>query len=167
MPNWGQSGARWLWLTAACLLLDQFTKIWVASHFVLYERVPVMPFLNWVYVHNEGAAFSFLSNAGGWQRWLFAAIALTVSLILVVLLFKNKREQTLLNASYALVISGAIGNLIDRLSYGYVIDFIDFYVNRWHWPAFNVADIAICIGAGLLILDAFKGEQRNHSASGE
>jgi len=164
MPNWQQTGIRWLWLTVTCLLLDQVTKIWVASQLHLYESVSLLPYLNLTYVHNEGAAFSFLSNAGGWQRWLFALIAISVSCILLVMLVKNSRQQRMLNAAYALVISGAIGNLIDRLSYGYVIDFIDFYIDSWHWPAFNVADMAICIGAGLLILDAFKGEANKASA---
>lgn len=164
MPNWREGGVRWLWLTAACLLLDQVTKIWVAGQFQLYDSVSLLPHLNLTYVHNQGAAFSFLSEAGGWQRWLFSLIAVTVSLILVVMLVKNPRQQRLLNAAYALVIGGAIGNLIDRLSYGYVIDFIDFYINNWHWPAFNVADVAICIGAGLLILDSFTGSSQTDSS---
>lgn len=154
MPDWRDGGIRWLWLTAACLILDQVTKIWVASQFRLYESIALSPFFNLTYVRNEGAAFSFLSSAGGWQRWLFAGIAISVSVVLLVMLIKTPRSQRLLNAAYALVIGGAIGNLIDRLAYGYVIDFLDFYIDRWHWPAFNVADIAISVGAGLLILDA-------------
>lgn len=144
---------RWLWLSAVMLLLDQLTKIWVAGSFELYQMHPVTSFFNLVYVHNYGAAFSFLSNQGGWQRWLFAGLAVVISLFLIGLLKRMKQPQPLTAASYALIISGALGNVIDRLMHGYVIDFLDFYWGSYHWPAFNIADSCICVGAALLIWD--------------
>ncbi|SHH79689.1 signal peptidase II [Ferrimonas marina] len=152
---WTQSGCRLLWISAVALILDQITKLWVMAKFDLYESIPLIPYLNLTYVHNTGAAFSFLADAGGWQRWGFAIFAILVSIALVVMLRAERADNRVINWSYALIIGGAIGNLIDRLAYGYVVDFIDFYVGNWHWPAFNIADTAICVGAGLMILDAF------------
>jgi signal peptidase II len=154
------SGLRWLWLTGVVLVLDQLTKAWVSASFSLYERINVLPFLDITRVHNRGAAFSFLSTAAGWQRWFFAALALAVSVMIVVWLRRLPAGQRLLAASLALVLGGALGNLWDRLQLGYVIDFIDVYYGSWHWPAFNVADSAITVGAALLILDALAGRRR-------
>ncbi|BDX05694.1 signal peptidase II [Planctobacterium marinum] len=150
-----QSGLRWLWVAVLALLLDQITKQWVIRAFELYESVQVLPFFNLTYVRNYGAAFSFLSDAGGWQRWFFTAIAIVVSVVLLWWLKQSKKHEVLLPVAYCLILSGAIGNVTDRLIYGYVIDFLDFYYQQWHYPAFNIADSAIFIGAGLLIYDAF------------
>ncbi|HBK83585.1 MAG TPA: signal peptidase II, partial [Flavobacterium sp.] len=112
----------------------------IANTMQLYQSIPVMPFFNLTYVHNTGAAFSFLSQAGGWQRWFFALLAIVVSGVLVVWMTRLKNHENLLAAALALILGGAIGNLIDRLAYGYVIDFLDVYYEAKHWPAFNIAD---------------------------
>lgn len=153
-------GLRWLWLTGAVLALDQLTKAWIAATLSLYERIPLLPFLDIIRVHNRGAAFSFLSTAAGWQRWFFTALALAVSVAILVWLRRLPGGQRRLAAGLALVLGGALGNLWDRLQYGYVVDFIDVYYGGWHWPAFNVADSAISIGAALLILDALAVRKR-------
>ncbi|MFM2483179.1 signal peptidase II [Celerinatantimonas sp. YJH-8] len=145
---------RWLGLSAIMLIVDQLTKIWVAGSFTLYQSRPVTSFFNLVYVHNYGAAFSFLSRQGGWQRWLFSLLAVAVSLFLIGLLKRMRRSQPFTAAGYALIISGALGNVIDRFVHGYVIDFLDFYWDHYHWPAFNIADSCICVGAALLIWDS-------------
>lgn len=150
------TGLRWLWLAGLVLILDQLTKIWVLNDMDLYQSISVLPFFNLTYVHNYGAAFSFLSDAGGWQRWFFTAIALTVSIVILVWLKQTKKEQVLLPCAFSFILGGALGNLYDRLVYGYVVDFLDFHVGNWHWPAFNLADSAIFIGAALLIIDAFR-----------
>jgi signal peptidase II len=151
---------RWLWLTGIVLALDQLTKAWVSASFSLYERINLLPFLDITRVHNRGAAFSFLSSASGWQRWFFAALALAVSMMIVVWLRRLPTGQRRLAAALALVLGGALGNLWDRLQHGYVVDFIDIYYRGWHWPAFNVADSAITIGAALLIMDALAARRR-------
>ncbi|QIZ75499.1 signal peptidase II [Ferrimonas lipolytica] len=152
--QWTRSGCAWLWLAVISLLADQATKLWVAANFDYGVRLEFIPYVNLTYVHNPGAAFSFLADAGGWQRWGFAIFATIVSVALIAMLRAERKENKMINISYALIISGAIGNLIDRVAYGYVIDFIDFFVGNWHWPAFNIADSAICIGAVLMILDS-------------
>lgn len=145
---------KWLWLTALIVILDQVTKQMVVASMRLFESIDVIPFFNITYVHNTGAAFSFLSDAGGWQRWFFAALAFVVSLVISVWLARLKKNEILLAVSLALILGGAIGNLIDRLLYGYVIDFLDVYYKTWHWPAFNVADSAITMGVFLLLLES-------------
>ncbi|MGL5345082.1 MAG: signal peptidase II [Plesiomonas sp.] len=149
------TGLRWLWLAALIFAVDIGTKLWVMDSFTLYESVKVLPFFNLTYVHNPGAAFSFLAEHSGWQRWFFAGIALLVTASLMVWMYKTPADQRLSNFAYALIIGGALGNLFDRLVHGYVIDFLDFYIGTSHWPAFNIADIAICLGAGLVVLDGF------------
>jgi signal peptidase II len=115
----------------------------------------LLPGFNLTYVHNTGAAFSFLSQAGGWQRWLFAGLAVVMSSIITVWLLRLQKHETFMAAALSLILGGAIGNLIDRVAYGYVIDFLDVYYQDWHWPAFNIADSAICIGVGLMLLESF------------
>jgi signal peptidase II len=137
----------------AVLVLDQASKLWVDAAFELYERVEVMPGLNLTLVYNRGAAFSLLSDAGGWQRWFFAIFALVVSAVILVWLRRVVREDRLQGSGLALVLAGAIGNVWDRLQHGHVIDFIDVHYGDWHWPAFNVADSAITIGVVLLLAD--------------
>jgi len=127
----------------------------VGSASYLYESIALIPGFNLTYVRNTGAAFSFLSEAGGWQRWFFAVLAFTISIVLTVWLYRLKKHETLLAVALALVLGGAVGNLIDRLAYGYVIDFLDVYYQSWHWPAFNVADMAISLGVFLMLLESF------------
>ena len=135
--------------------MDQVSKSAITGSMQLYQSIPVMPFFKLTYVHNTGAAFSFLSEAGGWQRWFFAALALVISGVIAVWLARLKHDETLLAVALSLVLGGAIGNLIDRLVYGYVIDFLDVYYQTWHWPAFNVADSAITIGVILMLMESF------------
>ncbi len=147
------TGLRWLWLALVVLVIDLGSKQWVMQHFELHETLPVMPFINFFYAHNYGAAFSFLADKGGWQRWMFAVIALVIAVTLIVMMYRASHRQRITNCAYALIIGGAVGNLSDRLIHGLVIDFIDFYVGDWHFPTFNVADSAICIGAFLIVLE--------------
>ncbi|MEQ1635208.1 MAG: signal peptidase II [Methylococcales bacterium] len=146
---------KWLWLSLLVLILDQASKLAIVGSMPLYQSIPVLPMFNLLHVHNNGAAFSFLSEAGGWQRWFFAAMALIISVVLTVWLSRLQKAQTLLAVALALVLGGAIGNLYDRLAYGYVIDFLDVYYQNWHWPAFNIADSAITVGVALLLLESF------------
>ncbi len=145
---------RWLWLSLFVIILDQLSKQLVETSLLVYETIPLMPFFNLTLAYNEGAAFSFLSDQGGWQRWLFALLAMGVSLVLITWLRRLTVQERLLAAALSLIIGGALGNLIDRLLFGHVIDFLDFYYKSWHWPAFNVADSAIFIGVVLFLLDA-------------
>ncbi len=151
-----ETGLRWLWLAAIAFGLDQITKQLVLKNMALYDSIQIMPLFNFTYVQNHGAAFSFLSDAGGWQRWLFTGIAIFVSVLIVWWLRQTKRDQVLLPVSFSLILGGALGNLYDRLAYGYVVDFLDVYYQTWHWPAFNIADCAIFLGAVGLLIDAFK-----------
>ncbi|WP_298768538.1 signal peptidase II [uncultured Shewanella sp.] len=155
MPStWKESGLRWYWVVALVLLADQLSKQWVLSNFALYDSLQLTPFFSFTYVRNYGAAFSFLNDAGGWQRWLFTAVAIGFSLLLSFWLRQQSFKAWRLNLAYTLVIGGALGNLIDRLQHGFVVDFLDVYWKTSHFPAFNLADSAICIGAGLIILDS-------------
>jgi signal peptidase II len=154
------SGLRWLWLAALMIVLDQITKLWVLDTLVPYQDViQVTGFFNLVHVHNPGAAFSLFADQPGWQRGFFIGVAAVASTVIVYLLARThpqSRRETWFCVALALILGGAIGNVIDRVLYGYVIDFLDVYAGTWHWPAFNVADSAITIGAGLLIWDSFK-----------
>ena len=146
---------KWLWLTLLIVVADQWTKRLVTDHLDEFEAVVLLPVLDFMRLHNEGAAFSFLSDASGWQRWFFTALALGVSGgILIWLRRLPARGQNLLAAALSLVIGGALGNVIDRIRFGHVIDFIRVHYGEWYFPAFNVADSAITIGAGLILLDA-------------
>ena len=163
--NFTNSGFRWIWLTLVFLVLDQITKYWVAGSMDLSQSIKVTAFFNITYVHNLGAAFSFLADQPGWQRWFFAAIATIASVIFVIWLAKTPKENKTLSIAFALMLSGALGNLFDRVLLGYVIDFLDFYVGSYHWPAFNVADSVIFVGAALMILDSFKKPEKENIAS--
>ena len=145
---------KWLGLATIVIFLDQVSKLWISNNFSYAENVAVTDFFNLVLVHNTGAAFSFLSGAGGWQRWFFSAIAVIASIWITWLLHKHN-ENKLFCLALALILGGALGNLIDRVTYGYVVDFLDFYWKNYHFPAFNVADSAVTCGAGLLILESF------------
>ncbi|MBF0256777.1 MAG: lipoprotein signal peptidase [Gammaproteobacteria bacterium] len=142
----------WLWLALAVILLDQASKLWVLAVFEDYEVLPVTGFFNLVLVYNEGAAFSFLADAGGWQRWFFISLALIISVVLYRWLGQLKPDERLTAAALSLILGGAWGNLIDRVLYAKVVDFLDFYYQSWHWPAFNLADSAISLGVALMLL---------------
>lgn len=147
-----QKLAPWLGLAAVVVLLDQLTKVAIERLFDYGDRHPITGFFNLVLTYNKGAAFSFLAGASGWQKPFLTAIGIVASLAILYLLARHG-TQKLFSVALALILGGAIGNLIDRISYGYVIDFLDFHWRGWHWPAFNVADAAIVCGAALLILD--------------
>ncbi|MGZ8097235.1 MAG: signal peptidase II [Methylosarcina sp.] len=152
---------KWLWLSLAAVILDQGTKLAVDSTMQLYQSIQVLPYFNLTYVHNTGAAFSFLSQAGGWQRWFFAGLAIAISIGITFWLSRLQKHEVLLAAALSLVLGGAVGNLIDRLAYGYVIDFLDVYYRDWHWPAFNIADSAITLGVALMLAETFGlGQQK-------
>lgn len=153
MIEWSKVG-RWYSLAVLIVVLDQLTKQWVSSSFSYGESLELLPFLNLTLVHNMGAAFSFLSDAGGWQRWFFAIVSLIVSVVLIFWLSRLPARQYLLATALALVLGGAIGNLWDRVFLGYVVDFIDVFYQKYHWPAFNIADTSITVGAILLILES-------------
>ena len=148
-------------LALVVLVLDQATKLWASARLEYAQPVEVMPFFNLTLLHNTGAAFSFLRDAGGWQQWLFAAIAVAVSLAIVVWLWRLPQQERLQATALALILGGAIGNLWDRLVQGYVVDFLDFYVGGYHWPAFNIADAGIVVGAALMIWLSFRDPQRD------
>jgi len=150
-----QAFLLWLGLSSFLLILDQLTKVIAKNS--LFEGVsqPVTSFLNWTLVYNSGAAFSFLAQAGGWQRWFFTGVGIIAALIMIWLIRKNA-HQTIFSLALSLVLSGAIGNVIDRIIYGAVVDFVDVHYIGWHWPAFNIADSAITIGVILLIVDEIK-----------
>ena len=145
---------NWLWLSVLIVGLDQITKV-VATHY-LYMHAPVqlIPGLNFTLMHNTGAAFSILSQAGGWQRWFFIVLAGTVSMAIIIWLANLPVKNRWMASALTLILGGALGNLWDRIMLGFVVDFIDVYYRDWHWPAFNIADSAITIGAIMLIIDA-------------
>lgn len=154
------NGLIYLWLSVVAFILDLFTKWLVVSHFELYESVNILPIFNLTYVRNYGAAFSFLADHSGWQKYFFVLIAVVISALLLFWLAKTPRQKILVNSAYALIIGGALANMTDRLYHGFVVDFLDFYWQIYHYPVFNVADISICVGAGLLILDYLKNERK-------
>ncbi|MEW4981928.1 MAG: signal peptidase II [Cycloclasticus sp.] len=149
---------KWLWLSLVVIVFDQASKFWVVSHFELYESLRLLPSLNLTYVRNTGAAFSFLSSAGGWQRWFFVVIALVATLVLSIWLARLKSSERWMAVTLSLILGGAVGNLYDRISYAYVIDFIDVYYKTWHWPVFNVADSAISVGVVMMLIDIFRAK---------
>ena len=149
----------WYLIALIVLVLDQLTKTWVIAEFYLGQREIITSFFNLVHVHNYGAAFSFLSDAGGWQRWFFAALSAVVSAVIVVWISRLPKTRWIEGLALALILGGALGNLYDRLVLGYVVDFLDFHWSGSHFPAFNVADSGITVGAVLLILDMFITDQ--------
>jgi len=154
---------KWLWLSVLVIVLDQASKLAIDHGMQLYESIALLPFFNLTYVHNTGAAFSFLSGVGGWQRWFLAGLAMAMSVVLGLWLSRLQKHETLLAASLSLILGGAVGNLIDRLLYGYVIDFLDVHYGSWHFPAFNIADSAITLGAFLMFIETFGwfGQKKN------
>ncbi|MGD9842639.1 MAG: signal peptidase II [Steroidobacteraceae bacterium] len=167
-PARGASG--WLWLSGLVILLDQLTKALVANSLELYQSIELLPILNLTHLHNTGAAFSLLAGASGWQRWFFAVLGVVVSIVLMIWLRRiNNKEQKLLALGLSLILGGALGNVIDRVWLGYVIDFVHVHWDSigFSFAAFNVADSAISIGAGCLLLDAFFEGRKPSSAKPE
>ncbi len=144
----------WIWIAVAVLVFDQASKWLALEKLLLHESIPLMPFLNLTLVYNKGAAFGFLSTASGWQNLFFIGIALVATVVILYLLRRTGPKDRFMAVALMLILGGAIGNLIDRLFYGHVVDFIDVYYGSWHWPAFNVADSAITVGAIMIALDA-------------
>ncbi len=149
-------GLIWLWITIIIVAADQWTKFLAETHLVYLEQVPIMPSFNLMLAYNKGAAFSFLSEAGGWQRWFFTALKLIVSAAIIYWLYTLKANQRWLAIALSLILAGAIGNVWDRIQLGHVVDFIQLYYQSWYWPAFNIADSAIIAGAIMLIIDTFR-----------
>ncbi|WP_426158952.1 signal peptidase II [Pseudomonas sp. TSRC2-2] len=168
MPNAvGRFGRlSWLWLSLLVLVIDQASKFYFESKLEMFQQIVIIPDLfSWTLAYNTGAAFSFLADSSGWQRWLFALIAIVVSAVLVVWLKRLGRDDTWLAIALALVLGGALGNLYDRVALGHVIDFIlVHWQNSWYFPAFNVADSAITVGAIMLALDMFKSKKTEETA---
>lgn len=148
---------RWLWISLLVVALDQSSKLFAEAQLVPHQAVNLFPYFDWYLTYNTGAAFSFLADAGGWQRWLFTAIAIVISVIILQWIRNLAREETLTAVSLSLILGGAIGNLIDRIYLGHVIDYIQVWLGSYPWPAFNVADAAIFVGAVLLIVSSFTG----------
>ncbi|QHF06585.1 signal peptidase II [Pseudomonas syringae] len=167
MPNASFGRLAWLWLSVLVLVIDQASKYYFENALSLYQQIIVIPDLfSWTLAYNTGAAFSFLADGAGWQRWLFALIAFVVSAVLVVWLKRLGRDDTWLAVALALVLGGALGNLYDRIVLGHVIDFIlVHWQNRWYFPAFNVADSAISVGAVMLALDMFKSKKTGETVN--
>lgn len=155
-PQSGVYMLRWLWLSLLVIALDLGTKAIASAQLVYASPVPVLPCFNLTLLHNTGAAFSFLADSSGWQRWFFALLAVGVSGMLVRWLITLQRHERWMAAALALVIGGALGNLYDRLVHGYVVDFIHLYWRDYHFPAFNIADSAISVGAVMMLLDIFR-----------
>lgn len=156
-----RGASNWLWLSVFVILLDQVTKALVVSTIKMKGSFALLPILEIVYLENKGAAFSILHDASGWQRWFFIALALVVSIALMIWLRRIRTpEQTILAVGLSLVLGGALGNVIDRVWHGYVVDFIYFHWRTWDFPAFNIADTAISLGAACLLIDAFRESGR-------
>ena len=158
------SWTRWLWLSATVIVLDLATKALVTDAFRYGEVREITPFFNLVLVHNTGAAFSFLAQAGGWQRWFFSVVAVAISAMLIWML-RKPGTGTMLSFGLALVLGGAIGNLYDRVTMGYVVDFVQLHAGGYYFPAFNVADSAISVGVVLLVLDSLRPTSRAPEAA--
>lgn len=150
-----RGGSNWLWLSFFVVILDQATKALVISTVKLQDSISLLPILDIVYLENTGAAFSILAQASGWQRWFFITLAVVVSLTLMIWLRRIRSDQTVLAIGLSLVLGGALGNVIDRVMHGFVVDFVYFNWRTWDFPAFNIADTAISIGAACLLIDAF------------
>ena len=144
---------KWLWLALVVIVLDQVTKSMASSMLIMHQPVAVFPMFNWTLMHNSGAAFSFLHDAGGWQRWFFSVIAIVVSVVIVLWVKKLQPHEKSQAIALTMILGGAIGNLIDRVWLGYVVDFIEVYYQNWYFPAFNIADSAITIGVVIILWD--------------
>lgn len=146
------SGLVWLLVSAVILVVDRYTKIWMLENLRYGESLYVTPFLNFTLTFNKGAAFSMLNSASGWQHYLLGGLAIATAVFIIVWLARTPKNEYWQNLSVSLILAGAIGNVWDRIAYGHVVDFVDFHIGAWHFAIFNVADSAICIGAGMLIV---------------
>lgn len=146
----------WLVVSIVVVIIDQLSKYWAQLWLAPYQPKPLLPMLNLTLAYNKGAAFSFLSNSGGWQRWFFAGFSIVMSIVLIIWLMRIPRTDKLKACAVSLILGGAVGNLYDRAFLGNVIDFIEVFYKNYHWPVFNLADSAICVGAFLLLIDLCK-----------
>jgi len=158
---------KWIWLAVVVVVFDQLTKYIASTSLEMFQPVAVMPMFNWTLMHNTGAAFSFLADAGGWQRWFFAVIAVVVSVVIFLWIKRLEQHEKWQAIALALILGGAIGNVIDRIWLGYVVDFIQVYYQQWYWPAFNIADSAISIGVAMIIIESIREHlsERKNSTS--
>lgn len=147
------SGLLWVWIAIAVLLIDRYSKVWVVDHLRFQEPLEILPFFKLTLAYNTGAAFSFLHSANGWQNWFLGGLAFVVSAVILIWLARSDYKSIWNNLAYCLILGGALGNAWDRISYGYVIDFLSFHLNSWHFAIFNLADSAICVGAFMLIVN--------------
>ncbi|MFT5503634.1 MAG: signal peptidase II [Gammaproteobacteria bacterium] len=152
---------EFLWISALIIILDQISKQIALDQLPMHRPVSVIPGLDWYLTFNPGAAFSFLADAGGWQRWFFTITTIIISTVILVWISRLQKNETISAISLCLIFGGAIGNLIDRVNYGYVIDFVQVWLGSYPWPAFNIADAAISIGAVVLLLTSFRQEQKD------
>lgn len=161
MPD---SQLRHLWISAVIIGLDQVTKLIAESQLPLHQAVNVLPYFDWYLTYNKGAAFSFLADAGGWQRWFFTIASIVISAVIIVWIKKLEKNDNLTAISLCMILGGAIGNLIDRIYLGQVIDYIQVWLGTYPWPAFNIADAAISVGAAILIISSFVNPQKSAEA---
>jgi signal peptidase II len=159
-----RAGFAWLMLSAAIVAADQATKAIASSSLAFHERITVLPFFDWTLTHNTGIAFSMFNDGPGWTRYGLSAFALVVAAVFTAWLVRLPREDRWQAAALALIVGGAIGNVIDRLRFGHVVDFILLYWRDWHWPAFNIADSSIFVGAAILILGSFRHQEKGPGA---
>lgn len=146
----------WLIVSILVIALDQFSKWLAYTHLAMHDPMPLLPFFNLTLSHNMGAAFGFLGTAGGWQRWFFIILGIALSALILVWLYRLPRNQPWNACAFALILGGALGNIYDRVAWGYVVDFFDFHINTWHYATFNVADSAICIGITMWLIVSLK-----------
>jgi signal peptidase II len=165
LPDVSGSKLRWLWLAGLVIVLDLATKALATAMLNYGVPVPVLPIFNFTLLHNTGAAFSFLAGESGWQRWFFVSLAAVVSVVLFRWLRSLQPDETWSAIAIVLILGGALGNVYDRVVHGYVVDFLHFYWNDYHFPAFNIADTAITIGAGMMILDIFRQSSGSKDAA--
>lgn len=147
---------KWIWLAIVVIVIDQLTKYVASTSLIMHQPVAVMPMFNWTLMHNPGAAFSFLANESGWQRWFFAVIAIVVSVVIFLWIKRLEQHEKWQAIALALILGGALGNVIDRIWLGYVIDFIQVYYQQWYWPAFNIADSAISVGVVMIVIESIR-----------
>ena len=156
---------KWIWLALVVVVVDQLTKYIASTSLEMYQPIAVMPMFNWTLMHNPGAAFSFLADQPGWQRWFFAAVAIIVSIVIFVWIKRLEQHEKWQAIALALILGGAVGNVIDRIWLGYVVDFIQVYYQQWYWPAFNIADSAISIGVVMIIIESIREYKEERKSS--